>query len=172
MMQNMACLAADGPQSLKWSVREVTVGPEKADVVGNDSRALQKAADMLAFTAPEGRGTLRILPGTYVMRDSLHIRQPMKIVGTPGQTILVKAPAFSTTLAEPMSKDAVRLTVADASGLRWDKAASRITLRGNVIRDTRPEGKKTQKTALHLHPDSQAVEIAPDNQIEGAVVKP
>jgi hypothetical protein len=119
MTQNMTSLAADGPQSLKWSVREVTVGPEKADVVGSDSRALQKAADMLAFTAPEGRGTLRLLPGTYVMRDSLHIRQPMKIVGTPGQTILLKAPAFSTTLAEPLSKDAVRLTVADASGLRW-----------------------------------------------------
>ena len=119
MMQTISCMAADGPQSLKWSVREVTVGPEKADVVGNDSRALQKAADMVAFTIPEGRGTLRILPGTYVMRDSLHIRQPMKIVGTPGQTILLKAPTFSTTLAEPMKKDAVRLTVADASGLRF-----------------------------------------------------
>ena len=88
MMQTISCLAADGPQSLKWSVREVTVGPEKADVVGNDSRALQKAADMVAFTIPEGRGTLRILPGTYVMRDSLHIRQPMKIVGTPGHVRL------------------------------------------------------------------------------------
>lgn len=130
-MQTLACLAADGLQSLKGSVREVSVGPEKADVVGSDSRALQKAADQLAFTAPEGRGTLRLLPGTYVMRDSLHIRQPMKIVGTPGKTILLKAPAFTTTLAEPMSKDAVRLTVADASGLRWKDG---ITIRPADVR--------------------------------------
>ena len=45
-------------------------------------------------------------------------------------------------------------------------------LKGNIIRDTRPDGQKTQKTALFLHPDSQQVEIAPDNKIEGAVVTP
>ena len=53
------------------------------------------------------------------MRDSLHMRQPMRIVGTPGQTILLKASAVSTTLAEPMPMTAVTLKVADISGLRW-----------------------------------------------------
>jgi hypothetical protein len=173
MTQNMTSLAADEPQSLKWSVREVTVGPEKADVIGCDSRALQKAADQLAFTAPEGRGTLRLLPGTYVMRDSLHVRQPMKIVGAPGQTVLLKAPAFSTTLAEPMSKNAVRLTVADASGLRWKDG---ITIRPA---DTRVGWAPVIRTIIGLEGNTLMIDRppafeslrGPGNYPTGAVVQ-
>jgi len=158
VIQGTMGMAADGPQSLKWTVREVTVGPADADVVGSDNRALQKAADALEFTAPEGRGTLRILPGTYVMRDSLHVRQPMKVVGTPGDG----PPPDRNTFLENVIED-------NGEGIRWGQAASQIVLKGNIIRDTRPEGQKTQKTALYLHPESQSVEIGPDNRIEGEI---
>src|SRR5437660_1308943 len=67
----------------------------KADVVGSDSTALQKAADML-----RAGDILEIGPGTYQMNNSLLIPSGVTVRGVPGQTILQKSPGVESLLTE------------------------------------------------------------------------
>jgi len=78
------------------SARTITVaqsGP--ADVVGADSAALQKAADML-----RPGDTLVIGPGTYQMDNSLLVGSGVTVRGTPGKTILLKNRGVESPLTE------------------------------------------------------------------------
>jgi hypothetical protein len=165
--------AADPPASLRSISRTVTVGPDSGDIKGSDSFAPQKAADRLASMAPEGRGLLKILPGTYTMFDSLHVRVPMTIRGEGGKTILKKCPQFVTALTETATVDAVELKVNDASGfklgygltLRPEKEKTAwspvmrtvVAIRDNTIRIERP-------------PHSEAVYGRPDRAYATASV--
>jgi hypothetical protein len=40
------------------------------------------------------------------------------------------------------------------------------------VRDTRPEGQRTQSTAARLHPKSEGTTLAPDNHFDGRVEVP
>ena len=52
-----------------WAQRlTITVGPEKADIVGTNQRALQAAVD---YVARFGGGTVKILAGTYHQRNAV-----------------------------------------------------------------------------------------------------
>lgn len=73
----------------------ITVGRESADLVGGDHRVLQAAVDYIAAL---GGGTVEIGPGEFVMRDSLHLRPHVSVVGTAGRTILRKAGAAVSRL--------------------------------------------------------------------------
>jgi parallel beta-helix repeat protein len=76
--------------------RTITVaqsGP--ADVVGADSLALQKAAQML-----KPGDTLVIGPGTYEMQNSLFVPSGVTVRGTKGSTILKKSRGVESILAE------------------------------------------------------------------------
>jgi parallel beta-helix repeat protein len=76
--------------------RTITVaqsGP--ADVVGADSAALQKAADML-----HPSDTLSIGPGTYQMDNSLMIPSGVTVRGAAGKTILLKSRGVESALIE------------------------------------------------------------------------
>src|SRR5271155_1538062 len=64
-------------------------------VIGSDSGALQKAADML-----RPGDTLVIGPGTYQMDASLLIPSNVTVRGTAGKTILLKSPGVESALAE------------------------------------------------------------------------
>ncbi len=73
----------------------VRVGLAEADILGADERALQAAVDYIAGL---GGGIVEIGPGTYTLRDSLHLRPFVTVRGTPGQTILKKAAGTVTPL--------------------------------------------------------------------------
>lgn len=66
-------------------VPRITVGHVDADVVGSDHRALQAAVD---YVAGLGRGVVAIGPGVYEMRDSLHLRSGVCVVGAGADTVL------------------------------------------------------------------------------------
>ena len=66
-----------------------------ADVMGNDSAALRKAAGML-----RPGDTLSIGAGTYSMDDSLSIPSGVTVRGVPGKTILRKTPGVESALIE------------------------------------------------------------------------
>ncbi len=52
-----------------WNQRlTVTVGRDKADMVGADHRVLQAAVD---YVVALGGGTVRVLPGTYRLRNAI-----------------------------------------------------------------------------------------------------
>jgi hypothetical protein len=49
----------------------VTVGPSKADLVGTTDKVVQAAVD---YVARKGGGTVRILPGSYRLRNSIFLQ--------------------------------------------------------------------------------------------------
>ena len=90
----------------------VTVGQEHADLVGKDNRALQAAID---YISELGGGTVEIGPGEYMMRDSLHLRSNVKLVGVKDRTILKKADGVSSPLAMDGDFGEQQFTVVDAT---------------------------------------------------------
>jgi Right handed beta helix region len=80
----------------KPQARTITVSQTgTADVIGNDSSALQKAADLL-----HPGDTLVIGAGTYNMENSLFVPSGVTVRGVAGQTILRKSRGVSSTLTE------------------------------------------------------------------------
>ena len=74
----------------------ITVGNNKADIVGNDNRVLQAAVD---YIAGFGGGVVEIAEGEYLMYDSLHLRSNVTIRGKKDKTILRKADGVVSALA-------------------------------------------------------------------------
>jgi len=92
---------------------EVTVGPVGADIVGSDNRALQAAVD---YVATLGGGIVRVLPGTYLMHDSLHLRSRVRVVGAGTATVLRKADATTSPLYLDGDYGEEEATLASAKG--------------------------------------------------------
>ncbi|NQV34286.1 MAG: right-handed parallel beta-helix repeat-containing protein [Phycisphaeraceae bacterium] len=105
----------------------ITVGPQDADLIGSDNRALQAAIDYIAGL---GGGTVNIGPGTYVMRDSLHLRSNVVVRGHKGKTILRQAATKVSPLAMDGDFGEQQFTVTDPAGFAvgygvaiWDDRA-------------------------------------------------
>ena len=103
----------------------IKVGQTTGDIVGSDNRALQGAVDYIAAL---GGGTVEIGPGTYTMRDSLHLRPNVTVRGVKGETILRKADAASSPLVRDGDFGEEQLTLKDSAGFEvgcgvaiWDK---------------------------------------------------
>ena len=89
--------ATDGDDRFEpdWEQRlTLTVGPTKADLVGSDDKVLQAAVDYMARL---GGGTVKILPGTYTLRNAVWIPARIRIVGSGPESIITKI--SSTTVA-------------------------------------------------------------------------
>jgi len=91
----------------------VTVGQTGADIVGADNRALQAAVD---YVAGLGGGSVHIGPGTYLMRDSLHLRSNVHVVGSGRETVLRKADASTSPLQVDAEYGEVLVTPVSAEG--------------------------------------------------------
>ena len=118
----------------------LTVGndPARADIAGVDEKAIQAAVDM---AAARGGGTVHIEPGTYRLRNAVHLRSNVAIVGSGSQTLLIKEPSVSTRLTADFDWYEQEITVADATGLRVGdgvvlQARSRLSGQTNVSRHT------------------------------------
>lgn len=66
-----------------------TVGASGADFCGADNRAIQEAVDSVAR---QGGGTVKVLPGVYLLHDSVHLRDNVSLVGAGPDTVLRKGP--------------------------------------------------------------------------------
>lgn len=97
-----------------WSQRvTVTVGNDKADLVGSTDRVLQAAVD---YVARLGGGTVKILPGTYRLRNSVYLQSKVRLSGSGAASLLIKEPSSSTTLAADSDWFDQEITLADATG--------------------------------------------------------
>src|SRR5262249_6925631 len=97
----------------KWEERlTITVGPKKADLVGNSGRVLQAAVD---YVARLGGGTVRVLPGTYLLRNSVFLRTGVRLLGG-ADAVLLKAPSVSTKLSADSDWYDQEVTLAGAAG--------------------------------------------------------
>ena len=91
----------------------VTVGQKDADIVGSDNRALQAAVD---YVAGLGGGTVNIARGAYLMKDSLHLRGNVHIVGQGEATVLRKCDGVSSPLATDGDYGQEAITLVDSAG--------------------------------------------------------
>ena len=104
------------PRAMRSKMKEqarLTVGQRDADILGSDNRALQAAVD---YVAGLGGGTVEIGEGTYLMRDSLHLRSFVTVRGQKGKTILRKAQAAVSPLALDGDFGEEQITVTEEKG--------------------------------------------------------
>jgi hypothetical protein len=93
----------------------VTVGPAKADLVGSTDRVIQAAVD---YVARLGGGTVRVLPGTYRLRNSVFLPSRVRILGSGTDSVLVKEPSATTKLIVDGDHWDQEVTLADPKGFQ------------------------------------------------------
>lgn len=97
-----------------WDERiTVTVGLEGGDINGTGHIALQAAVD---YVAGKGGGTVRILPGTYSLRNAVYLKSGIRLIGSGADTILIKEPSVVTPLALDSDWYDQEITLTDATG--------------------------------------------------------
>jgi hypothetical protein len=127
-----------------WSERvTMSVGPENADLVGTTDRVIQAAVD---YVARRGGGTVRVLPGTYRLRNSVFLQSRVRLLGSGTDSVLVKEPSTATELS--------------VDGDHWDQEVTLADPRGFQVGDgvrliaKDPHGKGTnliQRTLIARH---------------------
>lgn len=100
----------------QWEERlTLTVGNAKADLNGTDEKVIQAAIDSVAR---RGGGTVRILPGTFRLRNAIHLCSNLRVIGSGPETLLIKEASVQSPLAADSDWYDQEITLADASGFR------------------------------------------------------
>jgi hypothetical protein len=114
----------------EWEQRlTVTVGPRDADIAGETDRALQAAVD---YVSRLGGGTVKVLPGTYRLRNAVYLPSGVRVVGSGPESVLVKEPSVATMLAEHSDWFDGEITLADAKGFEVGDGVCLETTRPDV----------------------------------------
>jgi hypothetical protein len=123
----LAALAADAPPGPRratsgdrvepeWQERlTLTVGPKTGDLVGSSEKAIQAAVDAVARL---GGGTVKLLPGTYKLRNAVWLASRVRLLGSGADTVLIKEPSASTKLKADSDWFDQEITLVDASSFR------------------------------------------------------
>jgi hypothetical protein len=99
-----------------WKQRvTITVGPDKADLVGATDRVIQAGVD---YVARRGGGTVRVLPGTYRLRNSIFLASKVRLVGSGTDSVLIKEPSATTKLVVDGDHWEQEVTLADPKGFQ------------------------------------------------------
>ena len=99
-----------------WEQRvKITVGPQKADIVGDTDRVIQAAVD---YVARKGGGTVHMLPGTYRLRNSIFLQSKVRLQGSGNDSVLVKEPSVTTELSVDGDHWHQEVTLADPKGFQ------------------------------------------------------
>jgi hypothetical protein len=99
-----------------WEERlTLTVGPDKGDLAGTTEKVLQAAVDAVARA---GGGTVRILPGTFRLRNAVYLASGVRLHGSGPDTLLVKEPSVTTKLRLDSDWYDQEITLADARGFQ------------------------------------------------------
>jgi hypothetical protein len=100
----------------KWEQRlTVTVGPRDADLIGKDDKVIQAAVD---YVARLGGGTVRVLPGTYRLRNAVYLQPRVRLLGSGADAVLIKEESRTSKLAADSDWYDQEITLADAKGFR------------------------------------------------------
>jgi hypothetical protein len=113
---NPRATSGDAKHGPKWDEAfTLTVGNDKGDLCGRDQRVIQAAVDSVARM---GGGTVRLLPGTFRLRNAVYLCSNLRIVGSGPDTVLVKEASASSKLAADSDWYDQEVTLADAKGFR------------------------------------------------------
>jgi parallel beta-helix repeat protein len=91
----------------------LTVGQTEGDLRGADDKVIQAGVEYLNRL---GGGTLRLLPGTYVLQNSVYLRPNITLQGAGEATILRKADGVVTPLVRDSDWFEYGVQVKDAKG--------------------------------------------------------
>lgn len=89
----------------------ITVGREHADIIGDSDKAIQAAVD---YVIRKGGGTVKVLPGTYHLRNAIHLDAGVRLCGSGTDSVLFKEPSVTTTLAKDSDWYDQEITLSDA----------------------------------------------------------
>lgn len=122
--------ATDGDERFQpdWDeMLTLTVGPDSGDLMGRTDRVLQAAVDSVARL---GGGTVRLLPGTWQLRNSVVLPSRTRLIGSGADTILTRPASQSTMLAADSDWYDQEITLKESSGFQLGD--------GVVLRATNP----------------------------------
>jgi hypothetical protein len=100
------------PIEPNWADRmTLSVGPEKADLVGSNEKVVQAAVDSVARW---GGGTVKILPGAYLFRNAVYLQSNLRILGSGVDSVITKEASALARLAEDADWFDQEITLVDA----------------------------------------------------------
>ncbi|SVE38389.1 uncharacterized protein METZ01_LOCUS491243, partial [marine metagenome] len=113
---NPKATSGDAVAEPDWEKRlSISVGPKKADLVGTNEKVLQAAVD---YMARMGGGTVRVLPGEYRLRNAVHLRDKVRILGSGEDSVLVKEASVKVKLSDDSDWYDQEITVENATGFK------------------------------------------------------
>jgi hypothetical protein len=99
-----------------WAQRlTITVGPAKADLIGDTEKVIQAGVD---YVARLGGGTVKIMPGVYKMRNSVYLQSKVRLLGSGAATVLVKEPSVKSKLSADSDWYDQEITLENADGFQ------------------------------------------------------
>ena len=105
--------ATDGDEAFEpnWDERfTLTVGTKKGDMTGKDDRVLQAAVD---YVARLGGGTVKLLPGTWTLRNSIYLPSRIRLLGSGADTIISKIASEQVAISEDSDWYDQEITLSD-----------------------------------------------------------
>ena len=94
---------------------EITVGQKNADLIGSGDRVIQAAVD---YVKRLGVGTVRILPGTYTLRNSIYLPSKLRLVGSGPETIITKNASETIAITDDSDWYDQEITLASTGNLK------------------------------------------------------
>ena len=126
----MRSVDGDDREGVEWANElTITVDQKKGDIVGQDDKAIQAAVD---YVARLGSGTVKIGPGIYRLRNSVHLPSGIRLSGTGPESILTKIASSQVELAADSDWYDQEITLADAADF---KVGDGVTLMGKNPHD-------------------------------------
>ncbi len=99
-----------------WEQRlTITVGPDKADLVGRDDKVIQAAVD---YVTRLGGGTVQLLPGTFTLRNAIFLPSRLRLRGSGADTVITKIASETIPLADDSDWYDQEITLSAPGGFR------------------------------------------------------
>jgi hypothetical protein len=124
--------ATDGDQRHQpdWDQRlTITVGQQRGDLVGDDDKVLQAAVD---YVTRFGGGTVKVLPGTYTLRNAVFLPSRLRILGSGEDSVITKIASQTARLDDDSNWYDQEMTLKDGHGFR---VGDGVVLRGKNPHD-------------------------------------
>ncbi len=115
-MTNPRATSGDTRYAPKWDeMFRLTVGNDKGDLNGRDQRVIQAAVDTVARM---GGGTVRLLPGTFRLRNAVYLCSNLRLVGSGPETLLVKEASATSKLSSDSDWYDQEISLTDAKNFQ------------------------------------------------------
>ncbi|HPM79933.1 MAG TPA: right-handed parallel beta-helix repeat-containing protein [Candidatus Anammoximicrobium sp.] len=99
-----------------WEQRlTITVGPDKADLVGRDDKVIQAAVD---YVTRLGGGTVQLLPGAFTLRNAIFLPSRLRLRGSGADTVITKIASETIPLADDSDWYDQEITLSVPGGFR------------------------------------------------------